>query len=169
VSNERSVSERPPRAEPRKFVVARVEDVPDGERIIVNVQGRDVGVFNVGGEYYAFSNRCPHKGGPLCLGEIAGLIEADAPGQFRFDADRKLLMCPWHGWEFDLKDGQSYLDPVKTRARPYPVEVEQGTIIARALEEGGEDAAGQLVKGPYVADVIPVSVESDYLVVTIRT
>jgi len=154
----------------RKFVVARVEDVPEGQRIIVRVQDRDIGIFNVEGEFYAFANRCPHKGGPLCEGVIAGLIESDAPGEFRFDPGRKLLICPWHGWEFDLRDGQSYLEAANTKARPYPVDVEPGKDIARSIksaESGGESRT--LIPGPYVADTIPVSVERDYLVITMRS
>jgi nitrite reductase/ring-hydroxylating ferredoxin subunit len=157
-----------PARQARKFVVARAEDVPEGHRILVEVQGRPVGVFHVGGEFYALFNRCPHQGGPLCSGELLGLIESDRPGQYRFDPDTRLVACPWHGWEFDLRTGQSYFDPQRTKARPYPIEVEEGTLIAGVLEDEGPDAASQLVKGPYVAEVIPVSVESDYLVITMR-
>ena len=155
---------------PRRFVVAKVEDVPDGERLIVDVNGRSVGVFHVDGEFYALLNRCPHQGGPLCHGRILHLIESRAPGQLHLDLATKLIGCPWHGWEFDLETGQSFWDPNRTRVRPYPVHIERGQVIASVLEEGeaASLALTQRLKGPYVAEVIPISVEDDYLVVTMR-
>ena len=151
-----------------RFAVARASDVPDGERLIVAVGGRSVGVFNVGGRYHALLNRCPHAGGELCRGELLGLLESDAPGEYRHDPTRKLLACPWHGWEFDIETGQSYFDPVRTRVRRYGVVVEQGEALAGQLESGESRLAGELVKGPYVAETIPIAVEDDYLVVTLR-
>jgi 3-phenylpropionate/trans-cinnamate dioxygenase ferredoxin subunit len=143
-----------------KYVVARADEIPDGERKIVEVRGLSIGVFNVGGRYHALLNRCPHQGAQLCRGSLLGFLEASAPGEFEFSEDRKLLQCPWHGWEFDLETGQSYFDPARTRVRRYEVELARGQEIAA-------DAAG-LRKGPYVAQVFPVRVEEDYIVVTLR-
>ena len=53
-----------------RHVVARVDEIPPGERKIVEVAGRSIGVFNVGGEFFALRNRCPHQGGPLCEGRL---------------------------------------------------------------------------------------------------
>ena len=64
--------------------------------------------------------------------------------------ERVFLRCPWHGWEYDIRTGQSWCDPKSVRARQYQVTVEAGA---------------ELVKGPYVAETFPVSVEEDYLVV----
>jgi|SRR5579862_5019604 len=148
----------------RKYVVARVEDVPIGGCLIVDVGGREVGIFNVNGEFHGLLNRCPHVGGPLCRGELLGLIQSDGPGDVRIDLSRTFLVCPWHGWEFDVKTGQSYFDPDRTRVRHYPVEVENGAAI---VNESGADI-GDRVPGPYVAEKVPVSISEDYLVVTMR-
>src|SRR5260370_20848795 len=90
-----------PRSHHDKHVVARVRDIPDGSRLIVEVEGRSVGIFNVDGRFYAILNRCPHNGGPLGKGEIVGVIESSRPGEWRLDASRKLVVCPWHAWEYD--------------------------------------------------------------------
>ena len=161
-----SVSERASSGAARKYVVASVEDVPEGGRILVEVAGREVGIFHVDGEFYGLLNRCPHQGGPMCRGELLALIESTRPGHYRFDPDTRLVACPWHGWEFDLKTGQSYFDPKATRVPPFPVEVVDGKVIAAVLAEEGDDPETQRLKGPYVAEVIPVSVEGQYLVVT---
>src|SRR5947207_3268589 len=54
------------------YVVGTVDEIPVGGRKIVEVAGRSIGIFNVAGEYVALRNRCPHQGGPLCLGVLTG-------------------------------------------------------------------------------------------------
>ena len=56
----------------RRRVACAVRDVPPGERRIVEIEGRSIGVFNVDGRFYALHNGCPHKGGPLCEGRVGG-------------------------------------------------------------------------------------------------
>jgi 3-phenylpropionate/trans-cinnamate dioxygenase ferredoxin subunit len=148
----------------KKYIVARTADIPEGERLIVEVGGREIGVFKLDGEFYALLHRCPHLGGPLCNGEILGFFSADRPGEIEYDPDEKYLICPWHGWEFDIRTGQSWWDPVRTRARRIPVAVEGGRMVAESLDAGAAERAA----GPYVAETYPVEVEESYVVVTIR-
>ena len=113
----------------QRHVVAAVTEIPPGGRKIVDVAGRSIGVFNVGGRFYAMRNSCPHQGGPLCLGPTMGLVTADGPGAVRYERDGEILRCPWHGWEFDLATGRSVFDPSRARVRSYPVEVEEPTEL----------------------------------------
>jgi len=136
-----------------KYVVASVDEIPPGERKIVDVDGRSIGVFNVGGEYFALLNRCPHQGGPLCRGNTHGFLRSAGVGEFHYTRAGEIVRCPWHGWEYDLRTGQSWFDPGKVIVRRYEVSVVPGL-------EG-------LVKGPYVAETFPVSVEQQYVVVEI--
>jgi nitrite reductase/ring-hydroxylating ferredoxin subunit len=133
-----------------RHVVATAQEIPEGGRKLVTVRGRPIAIFNLKGEYFGMLNRCPHQGGPMCEGLITGLRQAPQPGEYVFTRKGEILRCPWHGWEFDIKTGQSYVDPDKTRIRTYPVEVETGAAV---------------VKGPYVAETIPVSIEEQYVVV----
>lgn len=145
----------------RTFIVGRVDELDDGDRLLTTVNGRSIGVFRVNGAYYALRNRCPHQGAELCKGDVLGFLESSEPGEYRFDPARKLLVCPWHGWEFDLATGQSYFDPQRTRVRRYDVEVRSASGIGPdAVDERG------LTPGPYVAEVYPVTVEDQYLIVT---
>jgi len=132
-----------------KYVVATAEEVPPGGRKIVEVGGRSVGVFNLGGEYVALLNRCPHQGGPLCEGKLWGLLEASAPGEFSYSRKGEILTCGWHGWEFDVRTGKSWCDPSRIRLRQFAVSVAPGAA---------------LVEGPHVAETFAVSVEDDYVV-----
>ena len=109
-----------------------MSSIPPGAQKIVRVAGREVGVFNVGGTFFALLNRCPHQGGPLGAGQVVGQLEASRPGEYVFDSTHKLLKCPWHGWEFDMRNGQSWFDPAKMRVRSYPVTVEAGEQIVNA-------------------------------------
>ncbi|MBV8913934.1 MAG: Rieske 2Fe-2S domain-containing protein, partial [Acetobacteraceae bacterium] len=47
---------------PRKFVIGRPADIPEGGRVVVEVDGGEVGVFRVDGAFYALLNHCPHLG-----------------------------------------------------------------------------------------------------------
>jgi 3-phenylpropionate/trans-cinnamate dioxygenase ferredoxin subunit len=147
-----------------RYVVAPVEEIPPGGRKIVTCGRREIGVFNVDGEFYALRNRCPHQGGPLCAGALWGSITASAPGEFRYDERHDVLTCPWHGWEFDVKTGQSWCDPAKLRTRSYPVAVAAGGEV----ESAAPVEPGKRVKGPYVAETVPVEVVDRFVVVEVR-
>jgi len=73
---------------------------------------------------------------------VFNLDEYSRPGE--------ILRCPWHGWEFDVKTGQSFCDPSKISVRSYPMEVAPGQTV---------------VQGPYVAETLPVTVEEQYVIV----
>ena len=74
-----------------KYVVATVAEIPPGERKIVDVGGRSVGVFNVGGEFFAVLNRCPHQGGPLCQGNTHGFLRSAGVGEYRYSPAAKIV------------------------------------------------------------------------------
>jgi nitrite reductase/ring-hydroxylating ferredoxin subunit len=137
-----------------KHVVASVAEIPPGGRKLVNAGGRAIVVFNLAGEFFALSNRCPHRGGSLCHGQLTGLVESSEPGHYRYSRRGEIIRCPWHSWEFDIRTGKSHCDPQRLRVRNYAVSVEPGTKV---------------VDGPYVAETFPVSVESDYVVVHVAS
>jgi nitrite reductase/ring-hydroxylating ferredoxin subunit len=117
-----------------EVVVARADELGPGQRKLVEVGGRSIGVFNVDGAYFAVRNRCPHQGGPLCEGTQFAPLAAPAPGQYDRGPDGMIIRCPWHGWEFDVRTGRSWFDPERTRVRAYPVavrELEAETYPAR--------------------------------------
>jgi nitrite reductase/ring-hydroxylating ferredoxin subunit len=120
----------------RKYVVGRASDVADGERLIVSVNNRSIGIFNIDGKFYGLPNTCPHKGAEMCRGVLLGELSSSGPGDFVYDSAKKYVACPWHGWEFDVATGQSYFDPARTRVRTYAVDVEDGAAARDDLDEG---------------------------------
>ena len=133
-----------------RHVVATLSEVPEGSRKLVTVEGRDVVIFNVGGEYFGLFNRCPHQGGSLCDGLLGGLVRSAEPGNYEYTRPNELVRCPWHGWQFDLRTGQSWCEPERIKTKPYAVDVADGR---------------DLVEGPYVAETVKVSVDEQYLVI----
>jgi nitrite reductase/ring-hydroxylating ferredoxin subunit len=129
-----------------------VDEFAPGDRRIIRIDGREIGVFRIDEDrFYAVRNRCPHQGGPLCLGRVTPRIVSERPGQYRLAEGAPLLACPWHGWHYDMATGQSSVggDP---NARSYPVSVEPG---------------GVLREGPYVAETFAIRVEEEYVVVEV--
>lgn len=147
-----------------KYVVAKVDELQPGGRLIVDVDGRSIGIFNIKGSYYGILNRCPHLGGPLCVGDVVPNVTSEGQGQMELDESTMWLTCPWHNWEFDITNGQSYWNPQRMKARPFSVEIEGGRAVLQEEEEG---VTGR-IRGPYQAEKIDVDVEEDYLVVSLR-
>jgi 3-phenylpropionate/trans-cinnamate dioxygenase ferredoxin subunit len=111
-----------------RYRVGAAADMPPGERRVIEVQGRSIGLFNVGGRFYALHNGCPHRGGPLCEGRVGGTTLPGHGHAFAWGHEGRILRCAWHGWEFDITTGRALVDPA-VRARSYPVAVEDGDLV----------------------------------------
>jgi nitrite reductase (NADH) small subunit len=111
--------------------VGALADLEREGRLVARADGREVGVVRdpASGALHGVRNRCPHHGGPLCLGALADRL-AGEPGAYEL-AGRRVLRCPWHGWEFDLETGRCLDDPA-LRAAVYPVRVKAGRVLVRA-------------------------------------
>lgn len=133
-----------------KHVVAALAEIPPGTRKRVEIAGRTIAVFNVGGELFGISDTCPHQGASLASGALVGLATSPEPGRFCHERSGEFVRCPWHSWEFDLRTGQSWCDPRKFRARPYELQIQTGDALAA---------------GPLKAETFGVSVEDQYIVV----
>ena len=114
--------------ERRRYSVCRVDDVAPGERLIVDLDGRSVGVFNVDGRFFALHNRCPHQGAELCRGVVSGAPLPTARLEYDYARAGHILRCPWHQWEFDLEDGRSLFSD-RIRAKTFAVTVEDGDVV----------------------------------------
>jgi len=96
--------------------VAKVDEVPQGEGIVVEVNGVEVALFNVDGNFCAINNTCLHRGGPLGEGYLEG----------------EIVTCPWHGWQYDVMTGVSITNP-RAQVKRYEVKVE-GSEVKVALD-----------------------------------
>ena len=92
--------------------VANESDVPVGSSKEVELGGRVVALFNVGGKIQAIEGICPHAGGPLAEGTVEGTV----------------VTCPWHGWQFALTNGQNMYNS-KCVQQCFEVKIEGGEIL----------------------------------------
>jgi nitrite reductase/ring-hydroxylating ferredoxin subunit len=94
-----------------------VAAVTSGKGVLASVDGRDVAVFRRGEELLAIGNDCPHQGGSLCDGWVEGDI----------------VVCPLHGWEFDMRTGACMTVPGESVPR-YIATVEDRTVYLEEAE-----------------------------------
>src|SRR5437868_10186727 len=126
VSNQRELAE---------YRVGPVGEIPERSGVLVQAGDTEVGVFKVNGRLHAYENRCRHQGGPVCTGEIVGryeqVLRADGTvaGE-RFVDDEPRIVCPWHGWEYDLRTGRCTSDR-RFSLRRLPVVVRDGDAYVR--------------------------------------
>ena len=109
--------------------VAHIDEIPVGERKIIDVAGRSIGIFNIAGKYVAFLNYCPHEKAPVCLGQVRGTTLFSQPGEYEWGHQGSILACPWHGWEFNLLTGECLVD--RRKLHQFTVEVQNGLIFVQ--------------------------------------
>ena len=118
--------------------VAASADLADGTMEAVTAGKTKVLLARVGGAVHAVAGTCPHAGGPLCEGVLSGFVSSPAPGRYTYERRGEFLRCPWHQWEFDIRTGRSWVDPVRARVRSYQVGVEPGAdLLACGAEPAG--------------------------------
>ena len=112
--------------------IAPTDALPDhGDRVIADLGGVEVAVFNLDGEYHAIANYCVHAGGPLCEGDLAGRHRLDPETMaWEYDDDERHVLCPWHGWVFDVATGRS-VDDERYAVPTYETVVEDGVVHVR--------------------------------------
>lgn len=90
---------------------AKISEIPQGTGKTVKLEGQAVALFNVAGNFYATSNTCAHRGGPLGEGSLEGQI----------------VTCPWHGWSFDVATGAATHQAASVKT--YPVKTEGEDVL----------------------------------------
>lgn len=97
-------------------VVAPLTSIPEGAGREFLVDGRILAVFCVDGQFYALDGICAHQGGPLADGQIG-----------RTDQGRCCVTCPWHGWQYELANGNHTISG-KALAETFAVRQRDGNL-----------------------------------------
>ena len=90
---------------------ASLSELSPGSAKVVEVAGKTIALFNVGGTIYAIDNTCLHQGGPLGEGELAG----------------EIVVCPWHQWEYNVRTGE-VVGNNSLKVATYAVQIEGNDI-----------------------------------------
>jgi nitrite reductase/ring-hydroxylating ferredoxin subunit len=113
--------------------IGRAEAFADPGRRVVEIDGVEIGVFRYRGKFTAFENTCPHLGGPACSGKLLPratehVVDGLTSQGRMFAKDRMNVVCPWHGYEFDIETGRHQIDE-RYRLRPVKVRVDGGDVF----------------------------------------
>lgn len=92
--------------------IAPASELPNGERLFIEVEGKSIVIFNIAGQFFAIADICTHDDGPLGDGDLEGYT----------------IVCPRHGGEFDVRTGKAVQLPVVVDVPAYPVRVVDGMI-----------------------------------------
>jgi len=117
---------------PVEYHVGPLDLIPERGGVLAVAGDVEVGIFRVDGGLRAYENRCRHQGGPVCTGEILGRYEAvlnpdgTVAGERFVDAEPRLV-CPWHGWEYDIETGACAGDR-RRKLRRYETLERQGSL-----------------------------------------
>ncbi len=101
------------------FEIAPISELPNGERLFIEVGDEPIVIFNIAGNFFAIGDVCTHDGGPLGDGEVT---------------DHQVI-CPRHGARFDVRNGKALTLPAVVDAPAYPVRVTDGMIEIGILKE----------------------------------
>ena len=120
----------------QRYRVCPLSEIPETGGVLADIGDREVGVFRHEDRLYAYDNRCIHQGGPVCTGELVGAMrrELGKGGEVIrdvLDEHEMRLVCPWHGWEYDLATGEAAHDR-RRRLRRFPLTVEDGIVYVDA-------------------------------------
>lgn len=120
----------PPKARSNgRLTVCAATDLPPGKKRIVNEGRLSLGVFNIGGTFYALKNVCPHQGAPLCEGSLHATHAPSEVHEYDPCLHGRVIRCPWHGWEFDVVTGKGLYDAT-SRVATYACEVDaNGDVV----------------------------------------
>lgn len=98
--------------------VAKISEIPDPGRILVQVEDRLIALFHVDGQFFALDDVCTHDGGPLAEGKL----------------DDHTIACPRHGAKFDIRSGKALTMPATRPTTSHPVQV-SGDDVCVALND----------------------------------
>jgi nitrite reductase/ring-hydroxylating ferredoxin subunit len=86
-------------------------------------------VRTLSGSLHGLFGRCPHQGGELGLGLLAGTTLPGEPGEYTYGRQSEVVRCPWHGFEFDVFTGRCLADPERLRVRTFEVSTEGEDVV----------------------------------------
>jgi nitrite reductase (NADH) small subunit/3-phenylpropionate/trans-cinnamate dioxygenase ferredoxin subunit len=95
--------------------IATTAELQPGAGKKVEINGKEIAVFNIGGHFYAIDDMCPHRGGSLSEGSC----------------EEKVVACPWHGWQYDVTTGSCLTNP-SVQQQTYEVKVQGNDLFISA-------------------------------------
>ena len=116
----------------QSYRIGIVSEFEEGTKKVFNLGETEVGVFRLGGNFYAWNNICPHQGGPVCQGRLYPRVHENLDENKHsygrlYDENNINIVCPWHGLEFDVRTGK-HPGNEEIALDSLPVQIEGGEI-----------------------------------------
>ncbi len=110
--------------------VGSVNDFKSGRTYPMTIEGRPIVIVRKENTFFAIRDICPHQGAFLSTGKVSGSPRRCLPGdEIVLDQIGEILICPWHGWEFDLNNGRTLAESGQGRAKTYPIELKEDRVM----------------------------------------
>lgn len=98
-----------------EYRAGKLDELKEGGRLLLKCGGAEIGIFRNGGKLYAWHNECAHRGGPVCQGRIMQRViepvASDGTARTLEYHEDTHIVCPWHGYEFNIKTGRHPIRP----------------------------------------------------------
>jgi nitrite reductase/ring-hydroxylating ferredoxin subunit len=116
----------------QEIFVSELDEIPDKGRKLIKYNEKEIGIFRLEGEVFAWENRCAHQGGPVCQGRLFPKVlqtlgENQTTENMRYSDDELHIVCPWHGYEYNVRTGRNSGHP-NLRLRQVETVVRDGSV-----------------------------------------
>lgn len=131
----------PQTTEAPEYNIGPLDSFPERKVVPAFAGDRRIGVLRKGDQMFAFADRCPHHGAPMCFATVSGTMQPSAPNEFHYDLDGLVVKCPWHAYEFDVRTGQAMGGIIRSRLMIFQTSIRDGDVFVRlkriAVAEAG--------------------------------
>jgi nitrite reductase/ring-hydroxylating ferredoxin subunit len=119
----------------QEIFASELDEIPDKGRKLIKYNEKEIGIFRLDGKVFAWENRCAHQGGPVCQGRLFPKVlqtlgENQTTENMRYSDDELHIVCPWHGYEYNVRTGRNSGHP-NLRLRQVETVVRDGSVYVR--------------------------------------
>jgi nitrite reductase (NADH) small subunit len=112
-------------------LVCNINDLTELKFKIFEIKNMSIGLIKMNKQVKAILNYCPHAGAEICKGLVRQATIANTEFQIDYDTKKLVISCPWHGWEFDLTDGEPVFDGKCKPLRTFNVKIRDSSVYLR--------------------------------------
>jgi len=112
------------------YKIAALSELTLNKLHTVEIEGRNIAIVRTSAGVFSIGNSCPHMGAPMCQGSIHGTMLPSDPDEYVYGEDAQVIRCPWHGYEFSIRTGESIAGAFHGRVPAYEIEVRDDVVFA---------------------------------------
>ena len=117
-------------ADGKFYKIAAVSELQLNRLHTLEIEGRNTTLVRTNAGVFLFGSSCPHMGAPMCAGSIHGTMLPSDPDEYVYGEDAQVIRCPWHGYEFSIRTGESIAGAFHGRVPVYEIDVRDDFVYA---------------------------------------